>query len=47
MKHEPIIVDRTPLDARILAPMAPEPLDIFTLIVGAAIVAIMFFAWIS
>lgn len=47
MRMDPIIVDRTSLPDRILEPMAPEPLDLFFFILGTAILAMAFFAWIS
>lgn len=47
MKHDPIIIDRRSLADRVTEPMAPEPLDIFTIVIGACIVALAFFAWIS
>lgn len=47
MKYDPIQTDRRTLAERITEPMAPEPFDILTCIIGAGIVAMMFFAWIS
>ncbi len=47
MKYDPIQIDRKTLAERVTDHTDSEPLDIITCIVGAAIVAMMFFAWIS